>query len=544
MDQHEKVNTAISSQITQEHTLTSSVSCPEQQQQQQEMSQHGIDQDTVMVEQEESTNATITLQNTIPDPTIAELDSTEPTSTEPMIIAVESATDYAEPILESAELMNEPMDNANNTNTEPVATEEATDGYAATVFVHDFSIPCTLISSTQDRYNTVVKETLEAEAHLLQQKPVASNMHNANNFFRNVKWSPDGMCLLTNSNDDVVRLFNLPSNAYDEIPTDSSPQPLDMAPALCVREGESVYDFEWFPAMSSQDPATWCFLTSVRDHPVRLWDVSTGTVRASYSVIDHQERFIGPNVVRFNLDGSKIYCGYNNMIEVFDTQRPGQDSQKIPTVPRRRSRKGQKGLISCLDFSPDYSGLYAAGSYSQSVGIYDESNNELCLKLTGIEGGVTQVRFSLDGSLLFTASRQANSILCWDIRNTANVLYEIPRLGKTNQRISFDIDASGTTLVTADQNGRVLFYDIKSGENDDEQKKDRCLSSFEAHRDIATCATFNPTVPLIATTSGQRKYSNADSSGSEDDTMESDIVDNSLKIWRIHGQYSWYSYET
>ncbi|KAF7724622.1 Telomerase Cajal body protein 1 [Apophysomyces ossiformis] len=325
--------------------------------------------------------------------------------------------------------------------------------------------------------------------------------------------------------------MTLPSNIYGDITSDSTLEPLEMQPALCIREGESVYDFEWFPAMSSQDPATWCFLTSVRDHPVRLWDAGTGKVRASYSVIDHQERFIGPNVVRFNLDASKqvsIYCGYNNMIEIFDTQRPGQESQKVPTVPKRRRRLG---LISCLDFSPDYSGLYAAGSYSQTVGIYDETNNELCLKLTGIEGGVTQVRFSLDGSLLFTASRQANSILCWDIRNTANVLYEIPRIGKTNQRISFDIDATGTTLVASDQNGYVTFYDIKVGEEDNDYARDRCLLSFEAHRDIATCATFNPTIPVIATTSGQRKYNDANSDDESDDVMETETepVDNMLQ---------------
>lgn len=41
-------------------------------------------------------------------------------------------------------------------------------------------------------------------------------------------------------------------------------------------------------------------------------------------------------------------------------------------------------------------GLYAAGSYSQSVGIYDETNHELCLKLTGIQGGVTQVYQGMD----------------------------------------------------------------------------------------------------------------------------------------------------
>lgn len=105
--------------------------------------------------------------------------------------------------------------------------------------------------------------------------------------------------------------------------TENADTVLSMIPALGIREGESVYDFAWFPSMNAQgniteieiekrytndcltDPSTCCFLTSVRDHPIQLWDVSTGTVRASYSAVDHCERFIGPNALAFNLDGSK-----------------------------------------------------------------------------------------------------------------------------------------------------------------------------------------------------------------------------------------------
>lgn len=39
-----------------------------------------------------------------------------------------------------------------------------------------------------------------------------------------------------------------------------------------------------------------------------------------------------------------IYCGYENMIEIFDVQRPGQGS-KIPTIPNRKSKQGQKGRV-------------------------------------------------------------------------------------------------------------------------------------------------------------------------------------------------------
>lgn len=149
----------------------------------------------------------------------------------------------------------------------------------------------------------------------------------------------------------------------------------------------------------------------------------------------------------------RIYCGYENMIEIFDVHAPGNNtSTKISTTPNRKSRKGQKGIVSCLDFNPDQSGMYAAGSYSNSIGIYDERTDELCLKLTGMKGnGITQVKFSLDGHLLYSASRQSNSILCWDVRQSGNILYDLHRKGKTNQRITFDLDPTGSVLITGEQ---------------------------------------------------------------------------------------------
>ncbi|KAI7889516.1 WD40-repeat-containing domain protein [Mucor mucedo] len=232
------------------------------------------------------------------------------------------------------------------------------------------------------------------------------------------------------------------------------------------------------------------------------------------------------------------------MIEIFDVHRPGPDSKKLPTITKRKSKKGQKGIISCLDFCPDYSGLYAAGSYSQSIGIYDETNNELCLKLTGFEGGTTQVKFSKDGTLLFSASRHSNDILCWDIRDSANILFQLNRPGKTNQRISFDMDATGKYLITGDQEGHVLIYDITTGESEDVETKERLVHSFKAHNDVTSCATFNPVYPVIASCSGQRKFVlPQDESDESDDDEDEQVIDNTLKVWRVSGQYQWYTYD-
>lgn len=41
-----------------------------------------------------------------------------------------------------------------------------------------------------------------------------------------------------------------PANVYED--ADNADQVLPMVPTLGIREGESVYDFAWFPSMNAQ----------------------------------------------------------------------------------------------------------------------------------------------------------------------------------------------------------------------------------------------------------------------------------------------------
>ncbi|KAG0227350.1 Telomerase Cajal body protein 1 [Actinomortierella wolfii] len=422
----------------------------------------------------------------------------------------------------------------------------------------------TLLSSTRDIFNVTVGQSrrrigLKDYGKMLNEQE--------NNYFKALKWSPDGSCLLSASNDNNLRVFALP-NTSGNGSMDSSIEPSLLEEGLIVREGEAIYDMCWYPGMTTQDPSSCCFLSSSRDHPVHLWDAYTGELRCSYTIVDHCEVNVAPNSLSFNLDGSKIYCGLNNMIEVFDTTRPGRDSTKRPTTPTRRSKKGQKGVISCLTFNPDGSGLYAAGSYSKSIGLYDSKTDHLVLMLKDRDqygrkkkhkaataakvtttttttplGGITQLQFSPDGHYLYSASRQDPWIRCWDIRNTTEVLFWLRRPGPTtNQRISFDISSDGRWLTTGDALGGVSFFDLSEPDREQRARQaetgsegsggeipNRERYSFIAHEDIVCSATFNPVYPILATCSGQRKYQLQHSSFS---ATESD----SQQVWYVDGQ--------
>ncbi|KAL1923912.1 uncharacterized protein VTP21DRAFT_6947 [Calcarisporiella thermophila] len=399
---------------------------------------------------------------------------------------------------------------------------------ASYYFSPNFTLPLRPLLSTGQRYSTTVGNVLTRDSGAEEQGRRLGNWKE-NCFFKGLKWAPDGSCVLTSGNDNVLRTFECPASVYDH----NEEFPLE--PTLSVRAAESIYDFTWYPMMSAYDPATCCFLAASRDHPLHLWDI-TGSVRCSYSVFDHCDQIVGPNSVAFNPDGTKIYCGYNNMIQIFDTLRPGRASGKWPTTPTRRSREGQKGVISCLNFNFDGS-LLAAGSYGCTIGLYDPNLSiPLVALLRGAVGGLTQVQFSPCGNYLFSASRKDSDVLCWDMRNTSEVVGWMQRKLETNQRMAFDIESSGRWLITGDQDGHLLVYSLEELLR---TQNPAPSARMKAHEDAIGAVGFHPAGSLLATCSGQRLFEGEE----EEEEEEKAAVDNSVRIWRVEGEWKAYAVE-
>jgi len=82
--------------------------------------------------------------------------------------------------------------------------------------------------------------------------------------------------------------------------------------------GEAIYDLKWYPGMQSSDPATKCFISTSRDHPIMLWDAGRedgkAAVRCSYRGYDLADELDAAISLTFNLTGDKIYAGYERMI--------------------------------------------------------------------------------------------------------------------------------------------------------------------------------------------------------------------------------------
>jgi len=340
-------------------------------------------------------------------------------------------------------------------------------------------------------------------------------------FTKGVKWSPDGTCLLAADDDTNLKLFELPPAS-----TCSTSVVHNWQPSLQCVEGETVYDYSWYPYMDSSNPVTCCFVASSRDHPLHLWDAFTGTLRASYRAFDHLDEIVAAYAVSFSADGSQLVAGYNRCLRIFDVSVPGKSLQTWATSASRKARDGQRGLISALAPSVDGSNLIAAGSYHGSIVLYDARSGRPAMDLTGNVsladapvGGVTQLKFAPDGRpLLFSGSRrgrnpEASHVVCWDVRvNGGDVCAAYPRTCSTHQRIGFDVDPSGRYLATGTDAPEALVYDLSTG---------ALASTIGSQGDAVNGCAFHPRgLPLLALSMGTRHI--APPSGNHDSSSSSD----------------------
>ena len=250
-------------------------------------------------------------------------------------------------------------------------------------------------------------------------------------------------------------------------------------------------------------------------------------VRASYRPYNALDEMEAPNVVEFSKDGQRIFCaGFrtDRTIHIFDTAIPGRDSTLLRLGKTRRSKDGQKGLVSALCMRD--SSMVAVGTYAPgSIYIYDLRTGQpsgtilegLCvvghgkghcrkkrrfmateekLITDGVEddgelenenwftaakgkwfqlkaqGGVTQLQFaSTQEFMLYSASRRSNAIIAWDLRMLSGLVEHqshpirgfasYETFNDTNQRLEFDMDEE--ILYVGGQDRCVRLYDMSSG---------------------------------------------------------------------------------
>lgn len=364
------------------------------------------------------------------------------------------------------------------------------------------------------------------------EKPFLSSRISKTCFLKGCKWSPDGYCLVTCSDDNILRLFEFSEEKLKDSQKGTPLKNAAIDPILQMKEGGTIYDYAWYPKMNSLDPVSCVLASTSQDSPIHLWDAYTGFIRATYQPVNQCDEVTSAYSLCFSPDGSKLYCGFKKCIRIFDVSQPGrvfeQRNLKVKDEPAF-----QTNIISSIAVNPTFKNLYTLGSYDKTIGLYLEPDGELQCLLKGHTGGVTQLYFSPDGLCLYSGGRKDPEILCWDIRNPGQVLFTINRTIETNQRIYFDLSSDGTYLVTGSTDGIVKSFNTKERIDKNENLL-KPYKSWKAHDDCANGASFHPFHSLIATSSGQRHFTLPDD---ENEENENEIlnIENSVKIW----YYKW-----
>ncbi|KAF9893257.1 hypothetical protein FE257_011687 [Aspergillus nanangensis] len=363
--------------------------------------------------------------------------------------------------------------------------------------------------------------------------------HTKLNYFKGAEWSPDGTTLLTDSADHHIRSYILPPDLLEE-----NSVPHQLSPYSTLPSAEPTYATAMYPFFSLQDPSTTLFLSSVRDHPIRLASALAPTSLASYSLVNPMtEAFITPHSIVYpsTLGGTHFLTGSDSLICLFDVSRTGSDGPVtwMPTIPSKRKQivgggVGMKGIISAMAVNPSGDGTLAAGTFTRHVGLYGANGSGESLGTFSVAKteankhiggrGITQLLWSPCGRYLYIAERQSDGVLIYDIRVTGQLLGWLQgRKALTNQRMKIDIVATGASheVWAGGTDGLMRMWrdpaQIAGGQDPTWECK--------VHDDAVSSTVLHPMGTIAATTSGQRYHPG--------DLPDATSFDNSLKVWSM-----------
>lgn len=340
--------------------------------------------------------------------------------------------------------------------------------------------------------------------------PNSTNQH----YTKGALFSPDGTCLLTTVNANGMLCYELPQDLYGKDEISQEREITLMKPVIQIKSVGNIYDFVWYPFMSSYDPATCFWISSAQNEPIKMFDAFNGSFKCSYRAYDYADELEAALSVCFSSDGTCIYGGYKKSINVFTTSVPGRDYDTIST----------KQPISCLAMNYYEANVLAAGSWNKSISLIDTRDYLTIDTLHGHKGGVTFLKYSANGEHLISGSRKDSNLLMWDMRNLSLPLYKFTRRVDNNQKIYFDVSMGGTWLASGDTRGLLHLWNLKEL-NDDGFPKE---IQFPLHDDSCSGVSLHPYLPILATGSGQFKFNNE---GEEIEAEEKETIENSLVLW-------------
>ena len=270
-----------------------------------------------------------------------------------------------------------------------------------------------------------------------------------------VSFSPDGKLLVTGSNDNSLRLWD-------------------------VASGKALKTFEGHQGRVNSvafSPDGKQLASGSGDNSLRLWDVASGKVLKTFE--GHQDWVMS---VAFSPDGKLVASGSDDSsLRLWD----------VASGKALKTFEGHQGSVMSVAFSPDGKRL-ASGSGDNSLRLWDVASRKVLKTFEGHQDWVRSVAFSPDGKTLASGSGD-NSLRLWDVASgKALKTFE----GHQGSVLSVAFSPDSKLLASSGSfDGSLRLWDVASG---------KALKTFEGHQDWVNSVAFSPDGKTLASGSDDR----------------------------------------
>jgi WD40 repeat protein len=287
-------------------------------------------------------------------------------------------------------------------------------------------------------------------------------------------FSPDGQTLLTSSNDQTARLWNLNDRAEirrletggrgDVFQLVLSPNGrrlfsggLDQLLVMWdATTGETLWRFEELSGGISSlafSPDGRTALSASWNDPIILWDVETGAIIRRYDALRERNYALAysPDGQTFLMAASIPYEPPADL--VLRDVATGEEIRRFG-----KEELSPLGYIYSVAFSPDGQQAVSA-SFDGTAILWDATTGNVVRRLVH-PNFVSDARFSPDGRTILTTSGDANLRL-WD----TDTGQEIHRYAGHNTMLFLgDLTRDGHFAVSVDAGGNLIVWNLESGE--------------------------------------------------------------------------------
>jgi hypothetical protein len=284
-----------------------------------------------------------------------------------------------------------------------------------------------------------------------------------------------------------------------------------------MKEAELIYDYAWYPRMHSDDPPSCWLVANCRDHPVHAWDAFTGELKASYRNYDQFDAVTACFSLAFSLDSRELFCGLESSLHVFDVTRPGRQYTKRNTWKRGTGCRGCLSAIVAVDH-----GLVGCGAYNGNACVMDMRSGQAEHSFRHSRG-VTDLVCGDDGYTFIVGLRASNDVVHYDLRNPSTRVHCFQRALATNQRMHLTLVTDQRYLLSGDQLGNLLVYDLWA--NRDNPSVTMAADTCNVSTTSVNGVSCHPHLDWVAVSTGQRiigrtEDSDNDDNGDNDDKEE------------------------